>query len=206
MIIPIKNRHTLGLLYLGYKNNKETYHIEDIELLKLISKNIAKILDVRYIFINDLLLTLKNIKNPNKMRYNSLFELKQVNKIRREKSITKRDALIHLIDEIISKFKPHDCNKRSKSVIKYEILRMIFYEGASDAQIMWDLGFDVYRKRVFEKIRFESKPRYPLKNLSEYSATSERTYKRLKKDALLELKLKLEEGENHIDMKNLFFK
>jgi len=68
----------------------------------------------------------------------------------------------------------------------------LIFEGATESQMMWDLGFDVYTRSIEEKVRSNSDPRFKLKNAGEYSATSMRSFKRLKKETLEMFRWRLE--------------
>jgi hypothetical protein len=139
---------------------------------------------------------LKNFSTPHQLKNCKLLKLEQVEKLARRKNISNIDALREIITEAIEYFKPKDKgNKRTAARLKYEILRMIAFEGATESQIMWDLGFDVYTRSVEEKLSENREPRFKLKDASEYSATSDRSFKRLKKEAVEMVRWKLEEEE-----------
>lgn len=144
----------------------------------------------------DVQFALKNLKSPHNLKYSRILRSQLVSKYSRRYNLEPTEALSQLLDKYIYEFKPKEkLIKRTIFQLRYEILRMIAYEGATESQIMWDLKFDVYTRSVEQKISEGREPRFKLKDASEYSATSSRSFKRLKKEAIEMLRWKLEEGE-----------
>lgn len=139
---------------------------------------------------------ISNFSVPYKLESNSLLDLEQVSSSALRNKISKVDALRELLRDAIEYFNPNDGGKkRTAARLKYEILRMMAYEGATESQIMWDLGFDVYTRSAEEKSSNLLKPRFPLRGASEYYATSDRSFKRLKKEAVEMVRWRLESQE-----------
>jgi hypothetical protein len=136
--------------------------------------------------------SLKNYNNPQELEHSSLLNLKVVTNVARKKKIDKVEALKSVIDHLILYLKPkiHQ-SRRTLQNIKYEIARMITYDGATESQIMWDLGFDIFKRSVSEKLSQERNPRFPVNDVGDYPATSIRSFKRLKKQMLQTLSWKL---------------
>jgi hypothetical protein len=144
---------------------------------------------------SDVNYALKYFSTPNKLQNSRLVKLNKIIKVSKDKKISPVEALQKVITDSIEYLKPKDTsNIRTTTRLKYEILKMIAYEAATESQIMWDLGFDVYTRSVEEKLKKEQQPRFPLSKASEYSATSSRSFKRLRKEVIEILKWKLEEG------------
>ncbi len=144
---------------------------------------------------------LKNLTSPHLLQDCSLKNLKQVQNLASEEKISKIDALIKVIHRSVESFKPQkNGDKRTAARLKYEILKMIAYEGATESQIMWDLGFDVYVRTSESKFSYKDrrKPRFQVVAGNEYYSTSHRSYKRLKKESLKMLKWRLKEGEKRV--------
>lgn len=142
---------------------------------------------------------LKFYSIPMKLEKNALLRLKLVDMVASKKHISKTEALREVLRNEINSFEPKGGSfKRTSSRLKYEILKQITFEEATETQIMWDLGFDVYTRSIEEKLRTYSEPRFRLKNASEYSATSTRSFKRLRKEAIESLACKLEELERQV--------
>ncbi len=107
------------------------------------------------------------------------------------------NALRTIVDKVIGGFEPNtNFSIRSSVRLKYEILRMMAYEGATDEQIMWDLGFepdsDFWAKRNGDIAR---KPRFPYTGKGDYAATSRASFKRLKAQAIEDVRWRIEEME-----------
>lgn len=142
---------------------------------------------------------MKNYSVPYLLERSRLLKLKCVERRSMKNKYSKIDSLRDIIRDTIEYFNPKDKGtKRTSARLRYEILRMTAYEGATESQIMWDLGFFTFNRRAEEKISAEVKPRFPLTKGSEYAATSDRSFKRLKKEALEMLRWKLEEREKGI--------
>lgn len=181
-----------GCLFTGKKDKQEAYTVQDIVFLEGIAVRLAKIVRKFVVTYEDVNLALKSFSTPNLLQENNLLGLKQVIKLTDEKGISEVNALKEVISSAIEYFKPADKKaKRTSARLKYEILRMIAYEGAIESQLMWDLGFDAYTRSVEEKLREQREPRFKFKDASEYSATSSRSFKRLKKEAIEMLKWRL---------------
>jgi hypothetical protein len=145
---------------------------------------------------SDVSFVLQNFTIPCELEHSRLLMLSQVHYLARRKSFSRVEALQEIIIRSIEFFKPQDNrNRRTTSRIKYEILKMLAYDNATESQIMWDLGFDSYNRSIAEKISNTKKPRFQLQDPSEYGATSDRSFKRLKKEAVEMLLWKIEQSE-----------
>jgi len=196
IIIPIiKDDIFIGLVFLGFKKSSEVYSIQDIKFLNNVADKLSIVAQRFFINYKDVYLTLKYYSSPNKLQNSKLLELNKVKKLSIEKGTSRVNILKKLIKSSIEYFKPNDNGKkRTTARLKYEILKMIAYEGATESQMMWDLGFDVYTRSAEEKIKSENKPRYELKDAGEYYATSVRSFKRLKKESIKMIRWKLDVG------------
>jgi len=200
ILIPLSSKESLqGFVIIGPKQNKAAFTVQDIDLLEDIVENasatIARFISSSILY-SDVKTALKYLSSLNLLKNSRLLRLKQVQELAKQKNISKIEALRETISSAIEYFKPKDDNrKRTAARLKYEILEMIAFEGATESQIMWDLGFDVYTRSVEEKLGKQREPRFKLKDASEYSATSDRSFKRLKKEAVEMLRWKLESGE-----------
>lgn len=180
-----------SLIILGLAILTHSTHEWIIELIRRSIKN--KRIIIPSILHSDINFVIKNYSVPNKLQYGKLIKLEKIEKTAKQNKISKIDALRKLIEESIEYFKPKDKgDKRTPARLKYEILYMIAFEGATESQIMWDLGFDTYTRSVEEKLSDQRSPRFELKDASEYSATSIRSFKRLKKEAIEMLRWRLE--------------
>ncbi len=140
---------------------------------------------------------LRDYTNLTNLMANSLLGL---NCMKVGKSSGGGDRVEHfraILDRLIVCFEPKSTEQtRSFARLKFEILRMMAYEGATDEQIMWDLGFepdsDFWAKRNGDIAR---KPRFPYTGKGDYGATSRASFKRLKSQAIEDVRWRLEEME-----------
>ncbi|MDD3648370.1 MAG: hypothetical protein PHS44_07800 [Candidatus Dojkabacteria bacterium] len=143
---------------------------------------------------NDLNILLKIYIDPTAAVESSVFNSSLVTKYARSRNLSNQESLRNIVNRAVQYFRPQDKgNKRTLSRLRYEILRQMVFEGATESQIMWNLGFDVYTRSVEEKLESQVEPPYKLRHAGEYSATSVRSFKRLKKESLEMLRWKLEE-------------
>ncbi len=138
----------------------------------------------------DINYVLKNLMNLRKLEQSVLTSLKVIQTRKKQKNIAPEKALQEIILELIESFKPSEVTKRSRRNLCYEILKMVAINQAVESQVLWDLGFECN-----SKINSEEKPRFDIKRNSEYTATSVMSYRRLKKEAVNELRWKLVEME-----------
>lgn len=143
--------------------------------------------------------TLRFYSTPQHLQNNRLLKNRYILEISKKDNITKIEALQNVIKKQIEHFNPGtNETKRTVARLRYEILRMMAFEGAIESQIMWDLGFDSHVRSQQEKLHHsKKKPRFPYDSASEYAATSSRSFKRLKKEAIEMLRHRLEEMVNH---------
>jgi len=195
IIIPCVNKNNLlGFLFIGDKKNNRTYTLEEKELLNKVSLILGKYLIRHFAFYGDTLLSLKYFSKPNLLNNNGLLNLDVINKLSKARNISKVDALREIIKKSILYFKPtqEELEKRTLSKIRYEILSMLAFEEACESQIMWDLGFDIFTRSVNEKMSNIKAPRLKFRTASEYAATSIRSYRRIKKEAVKMLAWRIE--------------
>lgn len=163
-------------------------------LYDFILRNIRKLIDERtlnnkLITIDEVNFVLKNAQSIKALSNSKLLDLESVKIRSKQKSIDREEALQKIIIEAQNSLKPKDINEetRSANLIKFEILRMIIEEQASESQILWDLGFE--SRSVLNNM---GKSRYPVRKNSEYRSVSINSYKRLRKKAILEFIWQLE--------------
>jgi len=121
-----------------------------------------------------------------------LLKLGIVQAMAKKEKIDLVKALRKIIAESIRYFQPHDGGRRrTEARLRYEILSMMAFEGASESQIMWDLGFESYTRSVVGGIGEKSSPRFSIRDASEYTATSARSFKRMKHKAIEMIRWKL---------------
>ncbi|MBN1618585.1 hypothetical protein JW887_04585 [Candidatus Dojkabacteria bacterium] len=206
--VPLIIKDTeLGCLALSW--NEDKISNEDYSLIRIFSNQISFAmynsrlyekkktksvkLDVKNIE-EEIFKVLKNYNNPIKLAKSNLLELEVVKERARKNATTEVIAFREILDELIEYLKPRkDEGQRTTQRLRYEIVKMIAYKESTESQIMWDLGFDVFTRSAREKLTEDFKPRFPYTKLSEYSATSDRSFKRLKKEAIDILCWKLKE-------------
>jgi hypothetical protein len=199
IIIPCVYRNDLlGFLFIGDKINNRTYTSKEEELLNKISLILGRYLIRQFAFYNDTLLSLKYFSKPNLLHNNGLLNLDVINKLSKLRNISKVDALREIIKKSILYFRPSqvELEKRTLSKLKYEILSMLAFEEACESQIMWDLGFDIFTRSVNEKMSNIKAPRLKCRTAAEYAATSIRSYRRIKKEAVKMLAWRIETLNN----------
>jgi hypothetical protein len=98
------------------------------------------------------------------------------------------DALRAIIRQAIEWQKPEDISRRTRAALKYKLLTMIAFGEAEESQILWELGFEGYSRRIWEDVAPESRPPlYPVREKSEYYAVSRASYMRLKQEAIYDV-------------------
>ena len=206
LLVPFKNNaeHIIkGFLVLTIRNDIDTLSPLDIRIIRFLRNRISARLTMIYsnrITHSEITRLLKMYSEPNKLQKSKLSQHPRIQTLSKEYNLPEAQILRALIDEGIEFFKPNDkIKRRTLARIKYEILRMIAYENAKESQIMWDLGFESYVRSKNEKAPLEKKPRYPFSNSAEYSAISKRSFKRIKKEAIVTLKWKIQELLNNQD-------
>lgn len=206
LVFPYMLLFFLNLLHIGYDINRELFSTSKgivflvviISILQTICivflKNVQKEnrVYIRSVTFNDVNNALKFFSNPQGISKSRLTRLRQVHDYAKKKRISTGEALRQVLEMSVLYFRPTSpAQKRTIVRLRYEILRMMLYEGATESQMIWDLGFD-------SSIRFasstgnEPQPRYTVTKASEYLATSQRSFKRIKKEAIEMLKWKLE--------------
>ena len=125
---------------------------------------------------------LKHYSATNQLIDSPLLTLHAVIVLADRHEVTKEQALQIIAEKALSSMKEKIVpNKRTKATLKYEIIRTIIQDQASESQILWLLGFK--SSSVFHTSEV---PRFPATKNSEYTATSRESYKRLRRDAILE--------------------
>ena len=127
---------------------------------------------------------LKYYSTPHKLQGNPLLKFEAIRNLSEKKQINEVEALRLLIRQGIESCRPSGIPTRNTPWLRYEILKMMAFTGAYESQIMWDLGFDVFVRSREEKIVDFKEPRYKITDASQYSATSARSFKRLRKEAI----------------------
>jgi len=151
---------------------------------------------LRSITFSDVNEALRHFSNPQYLSKSKLSKLKQVLHYAKKKNISEGEALRKILEIAITYFRPTSpAQKRTIVRLRYEILRMMLFEGATESQMMWDLGFDSHT-RYASPADNDPQPRYTGIKASEYGATSQRSFKRIKKEAVEMLKWKLESDHN----------
>jgi hypothetical protein len=98
------------------------------------------------------------------------------------------DALRAVIREAIEWQKPEDMSRRTKAALKYKLLCMLAFDEAEESQMLWELGFEGYSRKIWEDVAPESRPPlYPVREKSEYYAVSRASYMRLKREAIYDV-------------------
>jgi len=184
-IVPMKvNKNEINYLLIYTNNERKLFSLEDFEHIKKIIKSLEKYYDKFMISSKDIVYCLKNLHNTFKLEKSILIRLEKIEERRRIMKKTSSEILQSMIWKKIDKFKPAGQSSRTLAMVRYEILRMAAHEGATENQIMWDLGFDCHIKIVSKRSKHESKPRYRVKHENEYRATSIRSFKRIKKETI----------------------
>lgn len=137
-------------------------------------------------------LALRNFRRPECLEESSLMRLKLVAVGNQKPSI---DKLRDLLKEAVSYFKQDEPLRRSRSILRYEILKMIS-EQVEEGQILWDLGFEEYPLEIAEKGEGQ-KPRFVIQNPTDYQATSRNAFIALKKEAIHGLAWRISYLEKH---------
>ncbi|MBN2016420.1 hypothetical protein JW766_06355 [Candidatus Dojkabacteria bacterium] len=171
-----------------------TYEFRELLIQTFLDSIKTRRIKISTILDCDVNFALKNFSSPHRLARSKLIGLERVKKLSRRKSCSRIGALRYLLKDCIGSFKPEtETKKRTSNNLKYEILQMMAFEGATESQIMWDLGFEIYTRGIEEKMKRQREPRFMFKDPSEYSATSMRSFRRLKKEAIEMLRWKLEE-------------
>ena len=124
---------------------------------------------------------LRNYNSPQKLEDSPLLRLKII-KIKIRKGSLGIDALRSLLDESLAYFKPiHEQDRRIKSNLKYQILKMLAYDESEEGQMLWNLGFDEYPVRIMSQAGSRISPQFTINSPSDYSFTSRNAYLALKK-------------------------
>lgn len=137
---------------------------------------------------------LRKFYHPSEELIQQFSGLNCIERTQRDNQCSPSAALKTLLTEIIDYFQPtNDVGIRTRNRIKYEILRMMAHDSATEEQIMWELGFepesDFWARVNPDKVR---SPRYPYQGKGDYAATSRASFKRLKQESLADVLWRLE--------------
>jgi len=96
------------------------------------------------------------------------------------------------VEECIEYFKPtKDESKRTKTNLKYYLLKMLTYEDAEEGQILWELGFEDYPVAIMTRENRARGPIFKVSAPSDYYFTSRNAYLALKKEAIHDIAWRL---------------
>lgn len=143
--------------------------------------------------LSDVKFVLKHYHSPNELSRSKLIKTRKIQVVAIQQEESPEEVLRELVSEIIESFRPLNIRRRSKAVLKYEILKLMAMEGMTESQIMWELGFDIHIRRAQEQTISKQEPRYKFQNAGDYAATSARSFKRLKKQSIEMFLWKLQE-------------
>ena len=151
-----------------------------------------RIASLDHITIDNIQYALKYANSEEALSKSAMMHLTAVKIESKRQKIHKEVALKNIITEVLEMLKPEPAllDKRSKAVVKYEILRMVIQEQAVESQILWDLGFK--SKSILNR---DAQPRYPIMSNSDYTGASVISYKRLRKEAIAEFMWQLQSIE-----------
>jgi hypothetical protein len=131
----------------------------------------------------------QHYQRPHQLTASPLLNLRLVREkmgISREQ--TGVDALRAVIREAIEWQKPENIRRRTRAALKYKLLSMIAFDEAEEGQVLWELGFEEYSRKVGEDVAPKSRPPlYPVREKSEYYAVSRASYMRLKQEAIYDV-------------------
>jgi len=132
---------------------------------------------------------IQHYQRPQQLMASPLLNLRLVREkmgISREQ--TGVDALRAIIREAIEWQKPENVRRRTRAALKYKLLSMIAFDEAEEGQVLWELGFEEYSRKVGEDVAPKSRPPlYPVREKSEYYAVSRASYMRLKQEAVYDV-------------------
>jgi hypothetical protein len=135
---------------------------------------------------------LRNLNRPERLESSSLMRLKLVAVGNPKPSL---DKLRDLLKGSINYFEQDKPLRRSRSTLKYEILKLIS-EQVEEGQILWDLGFEEYPLGIAEN-GDGKKPRFAIASPTDYQAISRNAFIALKKEAIHDLAWRISYLEKH---------
>jgi len=143
---------------------------------------------------SEVLLLLNNFSQKYKLEQSKFLNSKQVKMRAYNKKLTRAEALQVIIKNSILRMEAKNSSHiRSKSRLKFEIIKMIAFDDAKESQILWDLGFDSYSLNP----GLAGKPRFLSRRNSEYKAGSIASFRRLKNEALRDFAWEFEQMINN---------